>query len=1054
MSEEARAVNVKESERLTSQLLSALALGKIPEALRDSEALWEGYKEHFAVLPDAVLALCYNHLLAALESLKGQQSAFLAVRLGECFTQLHASSPLTEEVARRVLTLLSAPVEGLSEELSWALREQALRFADAPDPFCAPHLRLEDAPAADTLAQLSAADAGLALYLIVAHAPRPAELKGWLAGVDREHRRSALAPPQVQSALAQVAQGHYSEASLYPTLLSAFEWAVGAAPALAFEWLAGLLLWERDPAVLRQLQNQLRRPLEHRIELTVQLYTRQAALLLDERGGERLGLKFLGEAATLAEALIGEVRARLAAGRTLIDLETDARLSLVLSDIYRALGDDRPALDLLEQPLVEARRASLSQPLLAPRVMRAAAGHLERIGLLGQAQRLYVLAFRATHLEFLGDDQLSAPLDALLSYLQGGVSPDLALEALYAMTDHYRLWLLERQLQQPEGVNPEPWRRALRWLSGQLEAARALFPYRRYLEAQLYIALTSCLALDPEAPPRASSFARALELKSAVALCELHALRLEALRARPGGGRASGEREEGGRAARALRRAEEHRRALNEAQRGGQGSVLRGVAIAYLCECARALDALQEEGGRDRERASQLEADVVEVAMLASRGPLNHLSGPLDLLIPPCPLSEVEAAQDACARHGFARAAYHLAHALRHITQRTFVHASSPELLHELRELHAEGFYRRWVLGQALDEAHYQRYDLLLRRDDAPRASAVELAPYSVLLEYKSFQGWLLACAVRHDGQITALRLSVTEGELTALVAELNEALSSRDPRDEARADERAARLYALLVAPLEEALKDAHRLHLASDGPLDLLPFCALRDAAGVYLVQRFELLRVWVTGDAGARPRAPQGSGASRGVVCASLSARGEGLAYALSARGGDERSFALLCLSPHELLQPEHRARHDVRGAQWLCLSLEAAGGALSLGPDAPARSPRCLNGLLCDLDVDCLALIEPVPATEAGGALCGALSAVRVGALLMHWESHLCDRWMVELIAKTTAGQRAIAYMCALTELRRQAIREGRHPREWAAMELYVPDPVWPLGAPRR
>ena len=1050
-------MDVKRSERLVAQLLSALSLGKIPEALRDASELWEPYREYAFAFPDAVLALCHNHFIASLSSLKedqGEQRAQLAQRLLERFQRLPAegSTPLVEVVSRRLLSLLREPVEGISRELHWALYEQASRFAAPSDPFCAPHLHIEDVPSPDTIALLSAADAGLTIYLMVAHASGPLELKGWLSGVYREHMNSCSAPPQVREALMYVAQGTLPVSQLYPLLLNAFSWATESAPALAFEWLAGLLWWERDPDVMRQLQNQIRRPLELRLELTVKLYQRQAALLVDEQGGERLGLKFLSEAATLAEALIAEISARIAKERTLADLESHARIALVLSDIYLALGDDLLAFDLLCAPLSGARRDAFSQRVLAPRVMRKAAALLERLERPDLAQELYASAIRASRLEFLGDENLSASMDTLLAYLQGGLSPELAFEALYAVIDHYRLWFLESQRSAQEPLRLAAWHRALRWLSGQVEAARHLLPYTPYLELLLYLELTACVTLDDEAPHRAIGYARALESKSAVTLCELHRLRLDARRERSG--------HLGAHRAPPLpshRRAEVYRRVLSEGQKGGHGSIQRSAAIFYICESARALQDLSLAGGspsaRERELMSDIEVSVMECAMLASRGPLNHRAGPLDLLLPPCELSDLEAAQEIFLTRGLTLASYHLAHALRHITQRTFFHPKDSELLKEFRELHMERFYQTWSLCQPLDEAHYQRYDLLLSRNDSPLATTVELTPYSVLLEYKVFQGWLLAFAVHHDGKVITHKLSISEDVLTGLVTELNEALQSPDPRAAARVHELSEELYRLIISPFEPSLKasSTHRLLLASDGPLDHLPFCLLKRGDGSYLVQLFELMRVWVAGDSSQRPRASLSSHtAARSVIYASQSARSERVAQALGARAQELGSFVLTHLTTHELVIAEVRARLGLRPAQWLCLSAEMQqGGQLSLNPPAPACSPRALNRLLCDLDIDCLALVEPVHFSALSAVLCGALSATRVGVLLCHWGSPLQQEWLNELISTATHNQTPISYVCALTELRRRAIRDGRPPQEWAAMELYVADPVVPI-----
>ena len=1047
-------MDVKTSEHLTTDVLSALARGKIPEALRDSELLWEAYSPFLHLCPDAALALCFNHLLATLShsTPHTEESGALALRLLEVFRRIEQPTALVEVVAQRTLTLL-APGDLLQADISHALCEVAMHFTEPCEPFTTLHLRCEELPSAEVLSQLFAADLGLTLYLIVGHVSNPSELKRWLLGIYQEHAQSASAPYELRQALQSVAQGALNGGNVYSHLLSAFEWAVGAAPALAFEWLAGLLLWERDPATRAHLQSQLRRPLEQRIELTIRLYVRQAALLIDEEGAERLGLRFLSEAATLGEALIEVIYARLAQRRTLADLEQHARIALLLSHIYRSLGDHALAFQLLSRLLPEARRATFSHPPLPLRVMRATAGLLERLGRSQQAQELYFDACRMSGLQFLCNDQLSDPMDTLLAYRQGGLNVEVAFEAIYAITDYYRLWFLEHLHGAEGGVNPEPWQRAMRWLSGQLEGARALLPYTPYLEVQLYIELTACVMWAADAPARALGYARALNKTSAAALSDLHALRIAALRPpAPSQGERPAERAP---SALALARLEEHRRVLTEAKRGGHGDILRYAAIFYLCECAQVAQAISPSDSGAHKRLSELERHVSEWAMFASRGPLNHLSGPFDVLLPACDLSMLEGALQVFVERDMARAAYAFAHALRHITQRTFVHPRRAQHADEIKELHAERFYINWIHQRALDEGHYQRYDIMFNQEEPAPAPIGQILTHEVLLEYKSFDGWLCGVAIRGDAPVVARRLSITERELIELTGALNEALCT--PPHEAYAqgaDERVAelsvRLYQLIILPFEEVMSGAHRLLLASDGPLDHLPFCALQSASGVYLVQRFELIRLWVSGDSSLRPRAQReresGAGA-RGVLCVSQTARGDHLSRALERHDPSERPTTpptLTRVTPEELTSPEARARYSSRPNQWLCLSARAYEGQLYLSDRVALRSPRTLNQALCDLDLDGLALLEPTPLAEVGGVLCGALSAAREGVLVCHWESSLCEQWIAEIIATASPRQRALGYVCALTELRRKAIRARLPAREWAALEFYTHD----------
>jgi len=72
-------------------------------------------------------------------------------------------------------------------------------------------------------------------------------------------------------------------------------------------------------------------------------------------------------------------------------------------------------------------------------------------------------------------------------------------------------------------------------------------------------------------------------------------------------------------------------------------------------------------------------------------------------------------------------------------------------------------------------------------------------------------------------------------------VTRMREAIVDGAPR--AEVDAVASELYASLFAPWEDRLEGAERLLISADGPLRVLPFAALRDGEGRYLVERLPL-------------------------------------------------------------------------------------------------------------------------------------------------------------------------------------------------------------------
>lgn len=82
--------------------------------------------------------------------------------------------------------------------------------------------------------------------------------------------------------------------------------------------------------------------------------------------------------------------------------------------------------------------------------------------------------------------------------------------------------------------------------------------------------------------------------------------------------------------------------------------------------------------------------------------------------------------------------------------------------------------------------------------------------------------------------------LSVSRQEIAVLVEQVNIAMSEGDNEDWYAA---ARKLDALLIEPIARSLDEAGTLIIIPDGPLRALPFAALPDANGKFLVQRTKL-------------------------------------------------------------------------------------------------------------------------------------------------------------------------------------------------------------------
>jgi CHAT domain-containing protein len=188
---------------------------------------------------------------------------------------------------------------------------------------------------------------------------------------------------------------------------------------------------------------------------------------------------------------------------------------------------------------------------------------------------------------------------------------------------------------------------------------------------------------------------------------------------------------------------------------------------------------------------------------------------------------------------------------------------------------------------ESLVRAQETYADLLLEaRERAPRHAALvapdvttwqgvarRLTPDAAFIEYLVSDSTTLAFVLTSD-TIAVLDLGTRRRELARLVDFTRSVLT---PRPSLRDAERASdslwraplrRLHAALIAPVEATrlLEGKTRLTLVPHAELQYLPFAALLDGAGHFLIERYELAMtpsasVWIA--LGDRPAAPRGAG-----------------------------------------------------------------------------------------------------------------------------------------------------------------------------------------------
>jgi CHAT domain-containing protein len=135
----------------------------------------------------------------------------------------------------------------------------------------------------------------------------------------------------------------------------------------------------------------------------------------------------------------------------------------------------------------------------------------------------------------------------------------------------------------------------------------------------------------------------------------------------------------------------------------------------------------------------------------------------------------------------------------------------------------------------ARDAQRQELVDAAPLSGDAMRATVARLG--STLLAYWAAHDDTFVWVMNSDGTVHARRLSMTAERLRALTAALAAPTATAADADPARV------LYDHLVKPIEAWLptRPGSRLTIVPHGPLFALPFAALRDGQGRYLVERW---------------------------------------------------------------------------------------------------------------------------------------------------------------------------------------------------------------------
>lgn len=157
---------------------------------------------------------------------------------------------------------------------------------------------------------------------------------------------------------------------------------------------------------------------------------------------------------------------------------------------------------------------------------------------------------------------------------------------------------------------------------------------------------------------------------------------------------------------------------------------------------------------------------------------------------------------------------------------------------------------RRGEFSRAFDYSERKRARALLDTagglaGSIPRGSPLTSAllpaaiPESVaLLEYVVLDDRLLLWAIVREG-VRFVSVDVGRPRLEQLAKEIHGSLV----RKSSQGDTAASELYSVLIRPAQEALRNADTLIIVPDGALHIVPFAALTDSSGRYLIERYRI-------------------------------------------------------------------------------------------------------------------------------------------------------------------------------------------------------------------
>jgi hypothetical protein len=1019
----------KELEAILSDSIDLLRRNLNPEARGQLKCAIEEYDLFYKHLVDARIALQFNYFLACLDQHDAPDYQEILYKLVELFNELTEATTTSLEVSRQLSLLVHNSSLDIDEELRLRLTDLLERDFLPPQRLKDPRFILEAHISPFTIAQLGPIDSGLLCYTLAKQSMSIVTLPSWMRKIYRAQIKTPQLPQDVKESLTLFTNFYHEKVydEAYEELLYAFEWAVYCAPIFAFEWVIGLVRLERFGSV-ENLAYLHTLPLERRVTLTIKMHRDFAALLADERDAERLALHHWQEVISLSQhhLKVIEHRQRERATHQNEDMETQGWLKVRIAEGLIAQGDDLHAQKLLDIVSSKARIDTFRDPILSATALSLSGMVHERLGKLEDASTDYYNALNRA---------IPCPI---LSYEDVLFLENWTLER---EDDYQRLTLIlvgiKRSCDLIRLTNHSEALSDLDLLHLLLTNLAHRLPYEPYLEAQIYLGLTYAHLEETDGAKRSLEAAQALDHITGIALSNLFLLR-------------AWKRELSLQSDQPAKLRPQYERVLKEVEGARGGEIQRQLQLHSTLLFLQA-NLPQYHKMSDNKRVAL--GKKIEVLLkktydsFCQRALRSHLCQ-FSLLLPKISDEELEGQLKVLLTFPeFRVAARWLVKVIKENDHPYYFISPKRELSQIIKDEHCRRFEVQWIDAEELPTSSFKMYDQLISRRDTPSWPQRSLNAQEARLEYFIFEDWLLVYLVTQDQQVLTHQVNFPREELEHDVHELLKyLLSPNEPQY--LLNETSLRLYSLLLGPFSDHLDSLHRLVISPSDILNLLPFSVLIDEHGRYLGEKVELAISLSTADP---------------VFTASSIPRGHVNIHHITS--SDDHSSPLIeslahCVDPRRdhhfsihspnVWTEEHAhliERGEIKkGATIVTFDGEIgnSGGIIftddskhiEISMSQAVRSLVYTNASCCLLTQNLSPYIVPQKSIRT------LLTSLHGGLVHCRWQGAYFNMMMEKLIGRLTEGSLLVGMMGALTHLRRTAIQERHHPKEWACFELYV------------